>query len=220
MILSVLVGLAFQTPRLQVGTEWSGVEVRHFTDGPSEIDETHTLSRSWKVVAREDRMWVVDSGIRLLGSRIDGTEIPAPAGDSPARSKEWLAPAGFLLDADPFDGPSFRIDRLLRFWLPANLPDEWTVQLSSALNHFSSKGMASFKLLSSNRTQRTYSFSFAETPLASGLSSTGKMTFDVASGRLLKADLTARRAVMPGGTDRADLKLTYRDSKTGAALDR
>jgi hypothetical protein len=212
MLLSLLAVSALDSSRLSIGTNWSGEEVLHFFSKEAEIDETHRFKIAFRVTGLDEKMWVVERKGELLGSRIMDTEIPPPPDHQPALTKEWVSPAGFLLDADPLDKGQFGLDRLIHFWLPANLPDEWAVELSSAVSHFASKGRAEFKLTGTPSVKsREYDFAYTSPEDPTAISAKGQMWFDVKSGRLIKAKLEAQKAVLPGGVDRANVTLTYTD---------
>jgi hypothetical protein len=212
MILPFLALVALGPSRLQIGTSWSGDESLRFVSKEAEIDETHRFTLSFRVTALEDKMWTVQRKSILVSTTIDGTDIPGPPNQDPVTIKETLSPAGFLLDADPFERGTFALDRLLHFWLPSNLPDEWTADLSTTLDHVVAKARAEFKRVGpSEGPTLQYTLDYTS---ANDLSAKGKMWFDVKSGRLLLAKINAKRAMMPGGSDRTDVILTYTDSKT------
>jgi hypothetical protein len=217
MILPILSLIALGPSRLNVGTTWSGDQTLHFVSKEAEIDETHRFRLSFRVTGREDEMWIVDRKSILVNTNIDGTDIPGPPNQEPATVKEWLAPAGFLLDATPFDKGGFALDRLLHFWLPANLPDEWSADLSTTLDHYVGKAKAEFKRASrADGSTRDYTLTFSA---YNDLTAKGRMWFDVKTGRLLRAKIDATRAMLPGGSERANVTLTYVDSHIAKPLD-
>jgi hypothetical protein len=217
MIVPILALVAYGPTRLAVGTAWSGTETLHFVSRESEIDETHRFKLSFRVTGVEDEMWTVDRRSLLLSTNIDGTEIPGPPRQEAGVTKEWLAPAGFLLDASPYDRGGFALDRMLHFWLPVNLPDEWNADLSTTLEHVVAKARAEFKRVGKqDGPTREYSLTYTA---ANDLSAKGRMWFDVKSGRLLRAKIDAKRAMLPGGSERADVTLTYNDAFITKPLD-
>src|SRR5688572_23707138 len=122
MLLPLIATLAIESSRLQVGTTWSGEQVLRYHSKESEIDETHRFKLSFKVTGMEQKMWVVERSSLLTGSRIDDTELPPPPQKDPLVMTEWLSPAGFLLDLDPYERGLFHLDRLIHFWLPSHQP--------------------------------------------------------------------------------------------------
>jgi hypothetical protein len=212
MILPVLASLAMGS-RLHVGTNWSGNEVLHFFSKGMEIDETHRFKLSHRVIASDEAMWVVERRSFLLSSKIGDYDIPPPPGKDPLIVKEWLSPKGFVLDEEPFDVGEFELDRLTGVWLPDNTPDEWTVDLSTTLSHSISRGRAVFKLVGKPvGPSRKYTIVFESPDDAGGISATGWMWFDLATGRLLTARIEAKHAYIPGGRERANVTVEYTDS--------
>ena len=207
MLLLTLAFASFQSTRLQVGTNWSGTEVLHYFSKESEIDETHRFKLAFRITGQDERMWVVERRGTLLGSKMGETEMPPPPYNEPTVSKVWLSPAGFLLDAEPFDRGTFDLDRLLAFWMHANNPDDWNVDLSTPITHSVAKGRAEFKLVSKpSGPSRNYGFTYT----SNQISAKGTMWFDVASGRIIQAKLEATNALLPGGRDRVNVSISYK----------
>ena len=216
MLVSLVATLAMQSSRLAVGTSWSGEEVLHFFSKATEIDETHRIKLAFRVTGTEANMLVVERRSNLLGTRVMDTDIPPPPDSSPAISKEWLSPMGFLLDADPFEKGEFNLDRLIHFWLPSNQPEKWSVDLVSTTTHFIPKGRADFKRLA---RAGEYSLSYSSPENPDEITASGTLRFDLRSGRLLSAKIDANHAHLPGGTERANVTLTYTDSQITKPLD-
>jgi hypothetical protein len=216
MIIPFLALIALAPPRIQIGTSWSGEETLHFSSKLAEINETHRFALSFRVTGLEDKMWTVDRKSMLVSTIIDGTEIPGSTNQDASVIKEWLSPAGFLLGADPYDRGAFALDRMLHFWLPTNIPDEWSADLSTSLDHVVAKARAEFRRITrADGPILEYSLNYQA---ANDLTAKGRMRFDVKSGRLLYARINAQRALLPGGMDRADVILTYTDSRTTKPL--
>lgn len=214
MFTPLLAVLVLQTSRLQNGTNWSGSESLHFVSREAEIDETHRFKISFRVTGLEDKMWIVERRGLLLGSRISDTDIPPPPDPQPLITKEWLSPAGFLLDSDPLDKGQFYLDRMIHLWLPDNVPDEWSADLATTTAHYVSKGHIVFKRTS--KTDATYSLTYTSPEDPTAISATGRMSFDLKTGRLMRAKIEAKQAILPGGTERANVTLTYTDSSLKA----
>lgn len=214
MLLPILAFVSLQLTRLKVGTTWSGREVLHFVSKEAEIDESYRYKVSFRITGRDEGMWVVEKGSTLLGSRIDDTEMPPPPYPDPTLSKQWLSPAGFLLNAEPFERGVFDLDRLLHCWLPANKPEEWNVDLKTTDPRLTVSGRAEFKVVgkAAGPTMK-YSMTYSSTGEKPGIGAKGDMWFDVASGRLVQAKIEASNALLPGGRERVNVSITYADGR-------
>lgn len=213
MFLPLLVSIAFDTSRLQIGTTWSGNEVIHYYSTAAEIDETHRFKILFRVTGKADGMWLAERRSNLLGSRIGNDELPPPPVSTPYITKSKLSPAGFLMDEEPFDKATFKLDRLFSFWLPANNPDTWSADLTTNSPRYVAKCHVVFTLTGRPTDQvREYTFTCETPDRTDELTGSGTMRFDVRSGRLLQAKLKAKNAVVAGGTDRVDVTLSYTDS--------
>jgi hypothetical protein len=219
MILPFLAALAVGSSRLQVGTSWGGEETIRYVNSSEQIDQTDRWKLRFRITGKDEKLWTVERKINLLEMKIGDEIARSKDNEDPAVTKEWLAPDGSLVDLDPFDSGTIRLERLLHFWLPANFPDRWIVQLGRSPTHFLSPAEASFGLLTKTNTTRTYALTFAEKDNPVATSAIGRMTFDVQSGRLLRARIEAKRALVPGGTDTADVTLAYEDANTTKPLD-
>lgn len=214
MLTAVAALILSDTPRLQEGTFWSGEEVLHFSNAEAEIDETHRIKLNFRVVKKESGMWVVDRTSLLLGTRIEQTDLGPPPGAKPDTAKEYLAPAGFLLDLKPYERGVFGLDRLIHYWMPASMPDEWNAEITTNDDSYTSKAEAHFALIGKpTKVDRQYSFRYKTLDDPNGITATGTMRFDNGTGRLLEARLSVQKAFMPYGTMRGNVSLTYSDSK-------
>jgi len=214
-VVSLLALCALAPSRLTVGTNWGGEESLHYTSKADEIDESRRQKLFFRVTGKEDDLWVVQTQVTLLESKVGGVLMPPPPYKDPTISKAWLSPEGTLLYEDPFDHGTFELDRLIAMWLPANLPDEWTLDLSTTVEKQVTKGVA--KLTSFGQpsgTSRGYRLTFTSGGDAPQMSATGVLWFDAGDGRLLSAQIEAKDALLPGSTERAHVTLAYRDSRT------
>lgn len=210
MLLPVFAAWVLDSSRLQIGTNWSGDETLHFVSKEAEIDETHVFKLAFRVTGVDNRMWIVERRGTLTATRIGDAEMPPPPYKEPAITKEWLSPAGFLLDAEPLEPGAFNLDRLITYWLPKNEPDTWSVDLSTTVTHNIIKGRAEFKVKGKpNRAVSEYTFSFS----SAEINASGTMWFQLGTGRLLQAEIKAQRAQLPGSTERANVEVTYIDSQ-------
>ncbi|HWA81802.1 MAG TPA: hypothetical protein VG820_00100 [Fimbriimonadaceae bacterium] len=213
MMIALLAAAALEPSRLQPGTTWAGTEELHFVSKEAEINESHRFKVVFRVTRSVDGLWEAEKRSSLLGSHIDDVDLPPPSDSTPVVSKSYFSPAGFLMDEEPFELPAFNLDRLISFWLPRNEPDTWSADLTTSGSHYAAKSHAEFKLLGKpTGPTRRYSFSAISPPAQNDLSASGAMRFDVASGRLIEAKLKVKHAVVPGGSDRVDVDLTYTDA--------
>jgi|GEM_PF-6491420 len=213
MFLPILTAYVLAPSRIGVGTNWSGEEVQHFGSKEDEIDETNRLKVGFRVTGREDDMWVVEQRVTLLETKMGDDVMPSPPYKDPTISKDWLSPEGSLLNEEPFDRGTFELDRLLDVWLPDNVPDEWTADLSTTLRLAVSKGTAKFTAFGRQiGSSRGYKLAYTSKADGPSMTATGVYWFSVIDGRLLTAQIEAKDALLPGGTGRAPVKLNYRDS--------
>ncbi len=213
MPLQILILAIAQSARIQSDLQWGGEEILHIGSRESEIDETHRFQLSFKVAGREGGMWLVGKTSTLMSSKMGDVEMPPPPYKDPIPSKQWISPAGFLLDAEPFDSGQFELDRLLAFWLPENDPAEWSATLATTLARGTIKAHARFKLIGKPAgPSREFALSL-ESDGDNGLVANGRLWFDVKSGRLLTAKIEAKNALPPGGRDRLRINLEYTDSR-------
>jgi hypothetical protein len=212
MLLPVLAAAAIEATRLKVDLTWGGEEVLHFSDRQTEIDETHRFKLAFRVTDQGD-FWTIERRSDLIGSKVGDVDLPPPPKPQTLIEKEWLSTKGLLIEAEPFDKGKFLLDRLIHWWLPSTLPDQWTADLNSSTAHIRTRGLAEFKLKRDAGQSRLYDFTLTSED-ADDISAKGTMWFDEISGRLLIARIKAKHAWLPGGTERADVSLTYTDSKT------
>jgi hypothetical protein len=213
MLVPLLVLSAMGASRLRDGLSWSGQETLRYVNKDEEIDETHRFKVSFRVSSRQNDKWIVERKVELLGSRIMDIEMPAPPKLAPDTGKETVSDEGIVLDSEPFDEGRFHLDRLTGWWLPANAAETWGYDLEKFTLRTRSKARVDFKLQRDTGKLKLYTLALAsEEP--TDISATGKIWFDVASGRVLTADIVAKQARIPGGTDRATITITYTDSNT------
>lgn len=210
MILATVAMLWAQVTPLSVGTSWGGTEVLRFENQGEGIEQQHQFRLTYKIVGKTDGTWDVDRGSRLVNSLIDGTSIPPMKDEGPAMARLRLSPRGFLLFMDPWDGPTFAVERLIHFWMPAGNVDGWQVELNTTVEQYANKATASFRPAKGSRGgMRNYSMKYVE---ENGFEASGNFLFDIKSGRVMFANVIARNATMPGGIQKANISLAYVDS--------
>lgn len=199
-----------QSSRLSIGTTWSGEETLQFTTLDGGTTQTHRFRVSHRIVGKSGELWTAEISTRLIETIIDDTHIPPLKAEEPAVSKEFLSPKGFLMYTEPFDNAAFGIERLLHFWMPAESNKSWNVSLGTTDERIVTTASAQFS--SKPPVKSGVSSFFMKFEETNSFTSTGMMSFDPGSGRLMLADLNVRNAFMPGGVVRANLKLSYRDT--------
>jgi hypothetical protein len=212
MLLTLLAASALDSSRLRSGMTWAGEATVHFLNRAAELDETDRLRLTFRVTGQDHRVWLVQRIGETLSTQISGADIPPPPKQDPQITGQFLAPGGFLLDEEPFDPGQFYLDRLLAFWLPPDNPDHWSADMTTESEHSVAKGHAEFKLTRKAETSWKYSFAYKSVDYSLGVSATGEMWFDTTSGRLLRAKIEAKQALIPGGTERVDASVAYVDA--------
>lgn len=212
-MLALIAGaVLLQDAPIAVGTSWNADETVRYHSEEKGIEQTHRFKLTYRVVGQKDHLWTVEKGTRLIETIIDGTSIPPmKADDGPALSKVYLAPRGFLMLVDPWDRAQFGLERLLHFWLPKeSLGREWSVNLETNNDQSTGTAKAMFKPQSSHGSISAYRMAYNE---ESGFKATGKMTFSNETGLLIRAELEAYNAPLPGGLEKANVTILWTAAK-------
>lgn len=211
MLLAIV--LAANVSRLKLDLTWSAAVTCHYRNVATELDQTDRWNYHYRVTGHEKGNWIVYRKATLTSSRIGDTDLPLPPGVEPTQRKLWLSNGGELLNEFPLEEKSFPIDRLVHFWLPVDAPDQWSRDLKATTEQFMTRGKANFALSRKASKSREYSLTYTSPEDPTGIAATGKLWFDLDSGRLLEATIEAKHVVPPGGDERADLTLHYLDSQ-------
>lgn len=209
MILALAAMTAMQSPQIDVGTTWGGRQILIVGDEREGTTETHKLEISYKVVKSEDGMFRAERSSKHLGTRIGDVDLGPPPEQMSTRFRATLSPRGFLLDLDPFDEGTFDCERILQVWSAGVEMKPFSVELTTTDSRSVSNVRMEFRPIPQAKT-REFLVGLRQN---SGMSGSGRMRFDPTTGRLLSADMKLKSARAPGGVERTDIRLSYRDSK-------